>query len=67
MDDDDDDEGMTTRLLDGIEEKLINGQWLRATHDLMERRGIDLTTARTAIGRWLWERGQNRGRPANEP
>lgn len=64
---DDDTDGMATRLPDDIEEKLINGQRLRATHDLMERRGIDLTVAQTVIGRWLWERAHRRGRPANEP
>ena len=65
--DDDDSDGVVTRLPDDIEEKLINGQRLRATHDLMERRGIDLPAARTVIGRWLWERAKRCGQPSSGP
>jgi hypothetical protein len=51
---------MTPTLLpDDIEQKLLAGQRLRATHDLIERRGITLTDARMQIGRWLLERQQN--------
>jgi hypothetical protein len=45
------------RLLDDIEQKLIDGQRPRATHDLAERRRIAVYEARMLIGRWLFERG----------
>ena len=49
-----------TQLPDDIEQKLIDGQRLRATYDLMARRGIGLNAARMIIGRWLAERaGRN--------
>jgi hypothetical protein len=43
-----------TRLPDDIEQKLIDGQRLRATHDLAERRGIPLHDAKILVGRWLF-------------
>lgn len=51
------------RLPDDIEQKLIDGQRLRATHDLMERRGITLNDARLLVGRWLFERQQSPENP----
>lgn len=59
-----------TQLPDDIEQRLLDGQRLRATHDLMERRGINLDDARALIGRWLFERQQanatsTRGGPAD--
>lgn len=57
-----------TRLPDDIEQKLIDGQRLRATYDLMARRGISLDAARTIIGRWLAERtNRNRRAPGGMP
>jgi hypothetical protein len=44
------------QLPDDIEQKLQDGQRLRATYDLMERRGITLDEARMLVGRWLFER-----------
>jgi hypothetical protein len=46
------------QLPDDIEQKLLDGQRLRATWDLMERRGVTLNEARELIGRWLFERQQ---------
>jgi hypothetical protein len=46
------------QLPDDIEQKLQDGQRLRATYDLMERRGITLDEARMLVGRWLFERQQ---------
>jgi hypothetical protein len=46
------------QLPDDIEQKLLDGQRLRATSDLMERRGITLNEARALVGRWLFERQQ---------
>jgi hypothetical protein len=46
---------------------VLDGQRLRATCDLMERRGITLNEARELVGRWLFERQQRarltQGRP----
>jgi hypothetical protein len=50
-----------TQLPDDIEQKLMDGQRLRATHDLMARRGISLDAARTIVGRWLAERPNRNG------
>jgi hypothetical protein len=44
----------TTQLPDDIEQKLLGGQRVRATHDLMERRGIRLEGARMLVERWLF-------------
>jgi hypothetical protein len=44
------------QLPDDIEQKLLDGQRLRATHDLMMRRGISLGGAQVLIGRWLFDR-----------
>lgn len=46
------------QLPDDIEQKLLDGQRLRATHDLMERRGVTLNEARALVGRWLFQRQQ---------
>jgi hypothetical protein len=46
------------RLPDDIEQKLLDRQRLRATHDLMERRRVTLDKARELVGRWLFERQQ---------
>jgi hypothetical protein len=46
---------MITRLPDDIEQHLLDGQPLRATHALMARRGLTLTQARTEIDRWVNE------------
>jgi hypothetical protein len=46
------------RLPDDIEQKLLDGQRLRATHDLMQRRRLTLDEARELVGRWLFERQQ---------
>ena len=52
-----------SQLPDDIEQKLLDGQRLRATHDLMERRGITLNEARELVGRWMFDRQQpNAGR-----
>jgi hypothetical protein len=48
------------QLPDDIEQKLIDGQRLRATRDLMERRGLNLNQAREPVGRWLFERQQTK-------
>jgi hypothetical protein len=53
------------QLPDDIEQKLLDGQRLRATHDLMERRGIPLNKARELVGRWLFERQQ--AKPGAKP
>jgi hypothetical protein len=53
------------QLPDDIEQKLIDGQRLRATYDLMARRGINLHEARTQVGRWLFQRQQAIGRDAD--
>jgi hypothetical protein len=53
------------RLPDDIEQKLLDGQRLRATHNLMERRGLGLNEARELVGRWLFERQQTK--PGAEP
>jgi hypothetical protein len=45
-------------LPDDIEQKLLDGQRLRATHDLMEQRGITPEGACMLVGRWLFERRQ---------
>lgn len=55
------DETAPTQLPDDIEQKLPDGQRLRATHDLMARRGISLNAARTIVGRWLAERAARNG------
>ena len=47
-----------TQLPDDIEQNLLDGQRLRATHALMERRGVTLDDARELVGRWLFERQQ---------
>jgi hypothetical protein len=44
------------QLPDDIEQKLLDGHRLRATHDLMTRRGISLGGAQVLIGRWLFDR-----------
>jgi hypothetical protein len=49
-----------TQLPDDIEQKLLDGQRVRATHDLKEWRGITLNGAHTLVGRWLFERRQAR-------
>jgi hypothetical protein len=49
---------MPAQLPDDIEQKLLDGQRLRATRDLMERRGLALNEARAEVGRWLFERRQ---------
>jgi hypothetical protein len=46
------------QLPDDIEQKLLHGQRLRATSDLMERRRVTLDEARELVGRWLFERQQ---------
>jgi hypothetical protein len=51
---------LPTRLPDDIEQKLLDGQRLRATHDLMQRRGLALNDARELVGRWLFERQQTK-------
>jgi hypothetical protein len=38
-----------TQLPDDIEQKLLDGQRLRATWDLMERRGVTLNEARELV------------------
>jgi hypothetical protein len=38
---------MTTQLPDDIEQNLLDGQRLRATHELMKRRGLSINEART--------------------
>jgi hypothetical protein len=51
------------QIPDDIEQKLLDGERLRATGDLMERRGITLDEARELVGRWLLERRQARTGP----
>jgi hypothetical protein len=46
------------KLPDDIEQKLLGGERLRATHDLMEQRGITPEGACMLVGRWLFEREQ---------
>ncbi|WP_158931401.1 hypothetical protein [Acidisphaera sp. S103] len=48
----------SARPPDDIEQKVLDGQRLRATYDLMERRGVTLDEARELVGRWLYERQQ---------
>jgi hypothetical protein len=48
----------SARLPDDIEQKVLDGQRLRATYDQMERRGVTLDEARELVGRWLYERQQ---------
>jgi hypothetical protein len=55
----------SAQLPDDIEQKVLNGQCLRATYDLMERRGVTLDEARELVGRWLYERQQ--GVPRSNP
>jgi hypothetical protein len=43
------------QLPNDIEQKLADGQRLRATHDLMERRCITPNEARERVGHWLFE------------
>ena len=43
-----------TQLPDDIEQNLLDGQRLRATYALMERRGLTLNDARVLVGRWLF-------------
>jgi hypothetical protein len=50
------------RLPDDIEQFLLDGQRMRATHDLMRRRGITLYEARELVERWLFERQQSKRR-----
>jgi hypothetical protein len=57
----DDDDAPETRLPDDIEQKLIDGQRLRATYDLATRRGIGMGEAKTVVGRWLAERPNRNG------
>ncbi len=52
-----------TQLPDDIEQNLLDGQRLRATHALMERRGVTLDDARVLVGRWLFERQQANTKP----
>jgi hypothetical protein len=47
------------RLPDDI---LLDGQRMRATPDLMRRRGITLYEARELVGRWLFERQPSKRR-----
>ncbi len=54
------------QLPDDIEQKLLDGQRLRATHDLMTRRGISLDNAQVLIGRWLFDRLTG-GNPLKSP
>jgi hypothetical protein len=49
---------LPAQLPDDIEQKLMDGRRLRATHDLMERRGIPLNKTRELVGRWLFARQQ---------
>ena len=46
------------QLPDDIEQKLMDGQRLRATYDLIERRRVTLNAARELVGRWQHERQQ---------
>ena len=50
----------SAQLPDDIEQKVLDGQRLRATYDLMERRGVTLDEARELVGRWLYERQQTK-------
>lgn len=45
-------------LPDDIEQMLLDGERLRATHALVERRGMALDDARALVGQWLSERRQ---------
>jgi hypothetical protein len=47
------------QLPDDIEQKLLDGQWRRAVHDLMTRRRLTLDEAGTAIRLWLKERARD--------
>jgi hypothetical protein len=46
-------------LPDDIEQKLLDGQRLRATYDLIERRQITANEARILVGKWLHQRQQS--------
>ena len=48
------------QLSDDIEQMLVDGQQLRATHELMKRRGLSRNDARILVGRWFYERRQAR-------
>jgi hypothetical protein len=52
-----DDDPLPVRLPDDIEQKLLDGQRSRATHDLAERRGCTVYEARRLVSRWLFEQG----------
>jgi hypothetical protein len=54
-------------LPDDIEQKLLDGERLRATGDLMDRRGITHDEARELVGRWLFERRQAGTGPKPSP
>jgi hypothetical protein len=54
----DHDREAAAQLPDDIEQKLLDGQRLRATCDLMERSRVILDEARELVGRWLLERQQ---------
>ena len=44
------------QLPDDIEQLLLDGQRLRATWALMQRRWLTPNEARAEVGRWLFER-----------
>lgn len=54
-----------SELPDDIEQYLIDGQRIRATWALMERRQIPIDQARVLVGRWLFDRAQCTTPPDN--